>query len=79
MVYSTNEQTVMNDNQIISVDFTIGYPLENVLEKLLLDVSSAINMGHLMHLRHPSKYRNVLVLIRQMANEELNHLDRRVA
>jgi len=69
----------MNDNQIIAVDFNTVCPLENALEKLLLDASSAINMGHLMHLNHPSKYRHVLVSIREMANQELYHLDRKAA
>ena len=69
----------MNDNQIIPVDFQMACPLENALEKLLLDVSSAINMGHLMHQKHASKYRHVLVSIREMANEELYHLDQKAA
>jgi hypothetical protein len=62
----------MNDNNILD-------PLEAVLEKLLLDASWVINMSHLMRLKHPSKYRHVLVSIRKMVNEKLSYLDQKAA
>ena len=69
----------MNDNQIIPIGIATACPLELALETVLHNIHSMINMGHVMHLNHPSKYRHVLVSIREMANEELYHLDRKAA
>ncbi|MCF0055547.1 hypothetical protein [Dyadobacter sp. CY356] len=69
----------MKDNNVVPIKVVTDDPLDLVLDTILQNVNSMINMGHVMNLNHASKYRHVLVSISEMAKEELYHLDKKAA